>query len=70
MFPGFVFIRYDKRTGTETAFERRVDYSQFPRGRGMPCRITCGSTRVDQMAEGLKGIWAKACIEVFKGRNG
>lgn len=42
-------------TDTETAFERRVYYSQFSRGRGMLHRATCRNTRVNQVAEGVRG---------------
>lgn len=35
-----------------TAIEKRVHYSQFPRGEGMPCRAG-GATKVSQQTDGV-----------------
>lgn len=65
----FVFIRYGKRTDTETAFERRVYYSQFSKGRGIPRRATCGSTRANQMMAGVRGKYGQKPVLRFSGEE-
>lgn len=70
MYPGFLFIRYSKRTDMETTvFKRRDYYSQIPGGGGMPHHTgPHGSARLVRRQKERAQAWAPAFIEVFSGK--